>query len=137
MYKGVITGDIVNSGKVSPKTLWQDYYYQSIDAIKVAFPEADVRHQIFRGDSFQVDVSKPELIFLMAVILRASFKSNPVFYTKGVDVRLALGIGKVQFYSNMVNESDGEAYQLAGKIFDLLKKHNSKIDIETLEHNIM
>lgn len=62
--------------------------------------------------------------------LEASFPSQ------GVDVRLSLAIGNVDFELPNLAASDGEAYQLSGRNLDALKHSHSKIAIASADaHN--
>ena len=51
--------------------------------------------------------------------------------TKGLDVRLAIGIGKKTYQGKDVTESNGEAFVLSGQTFETLKKEKLNLRIKT------
>lgn len=121
---GIITGDIISSTLVAPK-----YRQQLLDTIKYAASYctnlSPLKYEIFRGDSFQFIIDKPEQALLIGIILRACLrKATPCESLKIWDARIAIGIGTVSYLSEEVVTSDGEAFQLSGRGFDNLGKKN-------------
>ena len=56
---GIITGDIVNSRKLSSK-IWIDGFKQLLNT----FGKSPIEWEIFRGDEFQFEVKNPEKLVL-------------------------------------------------------------------------
>lgn len=109
----IITGDIINSRKTNTKK-W-------LLPLKEIFKELNTG-EVFRGDSFQVEVKSIEDTFLIALKIKSYIKIN-----KEVDVRMAIGIGNKDFSSTTIKESNGEAFINSGKAFDALKKQTLAI----------
>ena len=51
--------------------------------------------------------------------------------TKGLDVRMAIGIGSKDFGGNKVTEFNGKAFQFSGTTLELLKKEKMNLMIKT------
>ncbi len=109
----IITGDIINSRKTTTQN-W-------LVPLKKIFSKLNTG-EIFRGDSFQVEVNNIEETFLIALIIKSTIKIN-----KSVDVRMAIGIGNKEYDAGNIKESSGEAYINSGKAFDSLKKQTLTI----------
>ena len=101
----VITGDIINSRKLKNPEIW-------INALKKALsylsPETKY-WKIYRGDSFQIEIKDSQYCFTAAIYIKACIKM-----IKGLDVRLAIGIGDKTYEGNDVTESNGEAFVFSG-----------------------
>jgi hypothetical protein len=81
------------------------------------FGNEPVTWEIYRGDSFQVEISKPEATLLAALKIKAAIKQ-----IKGLDVRLAIGIGNKDFEAGKVTENSGTAYIFSGEEFEGMKQ---------------
>lgn len=125
MY-AVITGDIVNSTKVD-----KEYYTVLLDALKKSFGQITSRYtnggdpitfDIFRGDSFQGVISKPELALGASLIIRSYLrKSQPEKVSYSWDARTAIGVGTIEYLPKKVSEGTGEAYKHSGTFLDKMK----------------
>lgn len=108
-----ITGDIVASRKAGEPSKW-------LEPLKELFNQFGDRPRfwdIFRGDSFQLHV-KNEDALRAAILIKATIKKTDV---KGLDVRLALGLGE-GYAEEMVKESFDEAFVYSGQLLDQLKQ---------------
>lgn len=107
----VITGDIINSRKVSSE-IWlprlKEYFTSTVDSDK---------WEVYRGDSFQLEVSV-EKALEVALCIKALIKSN-----NKIDVRMAIGIGEKDFKGNKITESYGTAYINSGESFERIKSN--------------
>ena len=114
----IITGDIINSRNVDAKE-WMPVLKEAFNAIG----KSPKIWEIFRGDSFQIEIETIENTLLFAIKLKAILKKF-----KYLDVRIAIGIGnKNNGYQN-ITEGNGEAFINSGTAFDsLLKKQNLAI----------
>lgn len=124
---GIITGDIIDSTSI-PIEQRKDL----LTAISVISEELQVfsplKCEIYRGDSFQIVVNRPEMAMLIAILLRAGLKSRvPKGSKQNWDARIAVGIGEIEFISDSILVSDGEAFRLSGREFDELGKRNLAI----------
>lgn len=146
----VLTGDLVKSRYIKDGDI-----ETVITSLKETFIELNKKlfsnkasFQIYRGDSFQAIIPKPELALIAAIIIRSHLrafesrykingkKSNkPINYVY-TDARIAIGIGSVSYIGDSVSESNGEAFQKSGYLLDRLKKENQRLGIDTPWENI-
>jgi hypothetical protein len=122
----VLTGDIVASRRMPDKRQLL-HRLQEIIEKRSGLPKTP-RWGIFRGDGFQVELSTPADALRVAILIRSGIRSVLEFYNEGLDARIGIGIGAKGYVGKSINESDGEAYQSAGKVLDSLK---TGIQVET------
>jgi len=116
----VITGDIINSRELPP--LWMATLKEALSAL----PEKDTKWEIFRGDSFQVELPPKEAL-LTAVYIKACIKT-----IKDADVRMSIGLGKrAKKVADKVTEANGEAYINSGEGFDNLKGNKVNLVVKS------
>ncbi|MEZ7507325.1 transcriptional regulator [Flavobacterium sp. Arc2] len=109
--KAVITGDIINSRKVA-SALWME----DLKGILNAYGNEPKDWEIYRGDSFQLVVD-PRDALEIALLIKAAIKQHKV-----LDVRMAIGVGTVDYTADKVTESNGNAFVNSGECFEGLKK---------------
>jgi predicted HTH transcriptional regulator len=107
----VITGDIVNSRNTSPQ-LW----ISKLKSVLSNYGLEPTQWEIYRGDSFQLEV-KPTEALLACLLIKATIKT-----INDLDVRLAIGIGEKSYASEKITASNGSAFINSGKCFEGLKK---------------
>ena len=113
MVKGVITGDLVNSTNIAAK--WRQTVVDALHVcVEESIPQTPIKLEMYRGDSFQVVVDKPEYVLAIAIALRAKLKAETPDGQKLWDARLAVGVGEIFFESDNIVTSDGEASRLSG-----------------------
>jgi SatD family protein len=117
----VITGDIINSKKISPKK-WLRFLKQELDTIG----SSPKTWEIYRGDSFQAIISKPENALKAAIKIKATVKS-----IQGIDARMAIGIGTRTHNAPKVTESNGTAFVHSGEKFEVLKKEKQNLAVKS------
>ncbi len=116
----VITGDIVNSRALP--ALWIETLKQALSSL----PEKEAKWEIFRGDSFQVELSA-DVALLASIYIKASIKT-----IKSADVRLSIGLGtKAKTVASKVTEANGEAYINSGEAFDTLKSDKVNLAVKS------
>lgn len=118
----ILTGDIIDSRKLKNQEEW-------LAPLKKLFSEAGSHPEIweiFRGDSFQIEIKDPEEALLMAIRIKATVKS-----VKKLDVRLAAGIGRKEFQGARITESNGEAFIYSGEKYESLRKEGQSLGIKT------
>lgn len=123
--KGVITADVVGSTqiKIEDRGTLPALLHELIRKIAQCRPELKLQVDIFRGDSFQVWVEKPECAPLVALLLRAGLRMSALRAgEQQLDARISVGIGDVAYRDACVSQSDGEAFVLSGRGFDQLGK---------------
>lgn len=122
--KAVITGDIINSTSIA-----LDQRAALLQCLETILTElrclSPLEYEIFRGDSFQIVVEKAESALQIAILIRAGLRHNISQNSHTVwDARLAIGVGGIDFVTNNIVTSDGEAFQYSGRAFDELGKNN-------------
>lgn len=109
----VLTGDLVQSRSVSKTADWMN----DLKKVLSTYGASPKAWQIYRGDSFQLELRKPEESLLAALRIKATMRR-----IKGLDIRIAIGIGTKDYASNAVTESNGEAFVHSGSGFEALRK---------------
>jgi hypothetical protein len=122
----ILTGDIINSRNTDSNS-WMPLLKSALNAIG----KTSKTWEIYRGDSFQIEIKNVEEALLFALKLKTILKQ-----IKNLDVRIAIGIGtKNNNYKN-ITEGSGEAFINSGFAFDnLLKKQNLAITSPNEELN--
>lgn len=123
----VITGDIINSRKQKEPEVWMITLKKVLSSLS-----ADTKYwEIYRGDSFQIEIRDYYASFMAAIYIKATIKM-----IKGLDVRLAIGVGNKTYNGNDVTESNGEAFVFSGDIMETLKKEKQNLRIKTKNNEI-
>lgn len=117
----VITGDVINSTKKAPQK-WLKPLKKELNKIGKT-PKV---WEIYRGDSFQVLINKPEDALLVAIKIKAALKS-----VQNTDVRMALGLGSRTYNAPKITESNGSAFVHSGEKFEMLKNENQNLCIKS------
>ena len=118
---GVLTGDIVNSMKVNARAwikVLRKELRQTGDTPKY--------WEIYRGDSFQAEVSDPANALDSAIQLKAAMRT-----LHGIDVRIAIGIGSKTFNSEKITESNGSAFVHSGEKYEELRSKKLEMAIKS------
>jgi len=115
----IITGDIVGSRKI------KDSWLLSLKTALKIVSDQNNKWEIYRGDSFQVEV-EPENAIRAAAYLKASIRVN-----KPADVRMGIGIGSIKNKRKKLSESSGDAFVNSGAAFDSLKQAKVNLAIKT------
>ncbi len=113
----IITGDIVHSKKIAPK-IWLNVLKNELNLIGSS-PKS---WEIYRGDSFQVEVPDPAEALARAIKIKASVRC-----IKGLDVRMAIGIGNKTHKAQNITESNGTAFVFSGERFEQLQKEKRNL----------
>ncbi|MDX1364009.1 SatD family protein [Arenibacter latericius] len=116
----IITGDIINS-QADQSSDWME----TLKAYLINIGEPPSDWEIYRGDEFQIKTS-PENALRMAVHIKAIIKQ-----IKPLDVRMGIGLGKVTYLADSVSQSNGEAHQRSGRIFETLKEQKLNLAVVT------
>lgn len=123
----VITGDIVNSRKAASQETWLPLLKEAL----LTLGGEKKYWGIFRGDSFQLEVTDIYNSFWHAVYLKACIKT-----LKGLDVRMAIGIGNKDIDAGSIAEANGTAFENSGEQFERLKTLKTNLAIKTLAPEI-
>lgn len=111
----ILTGDIINSRQV-PSDQWLPILKSAFNSIG----NTPKTWEIFRGDSFQIEIENIENALIFAIKLKTILKN-----IKNLDVKIGIGIGnKNNNYTN-ITEGSGDVFINSGNAFDtLIKKQN-------------
>lgn len=116
----VITGDIIQSRKTGPG--WLPVLKKALSTEG----SSPGKWQIYRGDSFQLEVTDPTRAFFAVIHIKSSIKT-----IAKLDVRMAIGIGDKEYDRHKITESSGEAFINSGEKFETLKKAKQTLAIKT------
>jgi hypothetical protein len=122
----VITGDVVGFSKldVSGRQRMLAVLKSSFRSVASALPGSRPSFEIYRGDSFQGILLKPESALRSAACLRAElrFRFKAGSRREVPDIRLAAGIGRADYLpQGRFLEGDGEAFRFSGPFLDAMK----------------
>lgn len=117
----IITGDIVNSSKV-PAAMW----LAALNNELATMGHTPGDWQIYRGDSFQLLAPNAEEALFLAIRLKAVLKG-----IRQLDVRMAIGIGDINFRSPQITASNGSAFLFSGEKFDKLKQEDTRLAVKS------
>lgn len=120
----IITGDIINSKKSSPKQ-----WLEALKTILNSYGNSPLVWEIYRGDSFQLEVH-PKHALKACILIKATIKQF-----ESIDVRLAIGIGEKTYQSDKITESNGSAFVNSGDCFETLKKSTLAIKSQSETFN--
>jgi hypothetical protein len=146
----VVNGDIIGSTRLSEDR--REFYLSELkklfDDLKKKKNELGIvrSFEVYRGDSFQGALKKPEKALRLVLFVRSYLRMITARYglkTKNkvpvhrtsfntiTDIRMAVGIGKISKLARRLLESDGEAFHRSGRLIDSMKKSGQNIAIET------
>ncbi|TDU39712.1 SatD family protein [Gelidibacter sediminis] len=118
----ILTGDIIKSRSIKDSGRWLTVLKEAL--IKSSQNSSD--WDIYRGDSFQLETPIIADSLRAAIYIKACIKT-----IKGLDVRIAIGIGEKTFTGQSVVESNGPAFQYSGETLEQLKKEKVNLKIKT------
>ncbi|MDP1621540.1 MAG: hypothetical protein Q8M08_04285 [Bacteroidales bacterium] len=147
----VITGDLVKSRKIIETDIAPviESLKETFNMINEIILDQKGSFDIYRGDSFQAIIPKPELALLAAIIIRARLRTyvpsssvsgkhkniKPIIHSY-TDARVAIGVGAISYNSARITESQGEAFVKSGHAYDTIIKNNECLAINTPWDNI-
>ena len=118
----VITGDIINSRKIGKAALW----LKPLKELLGEMGKSPKTWEIYRGDSFQIEIARPEEALLSALRIKAGLRS-----VKKLDVRMGIGIGDKTHDAPRVSESNGTAFIHSGEAFEQVSRSKQRLLIKT------
>ncbi|WP_313368379.1 hypothetical protein [Sphingobacterium mizutaii] len=109
-YHVILTGDVVHSRSHDAKE-W-------LPRLERGIKKHALTYDIFRGDSFQAEVPI-EACFQAIFYLKSEMRQ-----LEGMDIRIGIGVGQVDFIDKDIKKSSGEAFVLSGQSLDGLSKES-------------
>ncbi len=116
----IITGDIINSRKLTTKTWMED-----LKELLASMTQDASEWEIYRGDEFQLEIKNPEEALL------ATFKIKALLKTLKLDARMSIGFGDKTYAAAKISESNGSAFVRSGELFETLKKQKLTLAINS------
>jgi len=113
----ILTGDVVHSRKIS-----QDVLVKTLTEALGQFGKSPKTWEIYRGDSFQLEV-EPTNALEAAIYIKSALRK----LDKNLDARISIGIGDKSFEYKTVSMSNGSAFINSGESFENLKKQTLAI----------
>lgn len=118
----IITGDLIASQKATNTKTWQKVLTDAFKKLKIAKAEQN----IYRGDSFQIEIEDISRAFEASFYIKACIKT-----IDNLDVRMAIGIGNKTFKGKNVSLSTGSAFVNSGETLEHLKNDRVNLKIKT------
>lgn len=129
----VLTGDLIGFTRFG-----EEQRSEIISLLKDSFKKIPRRiiaspFVIYRGDSFQGVISRPQEAMRAAIIIRADLLSKFKLKTARLDARIAIGLGTIDYLppGNQAGEGDGEAFRNSGIELDMMKKSEQNLTVKT------
>lgn len=119
---GIITGDIAGSRKTTHPENW-------MHPLKKFFGQLGnqpATWDIFRGDTFQLEIQNPLDSLKVALRIKALVKS-----TSGLNTRMAIGVGEKEYKAERITESNGQAFVFSGETYETLKKEGRTLAVRS------
>ena len=141
----VLTADLIDSSLYEEQVLQEvlDTLKQEFKDITLEYKEDNVRLQIYRGDSFQGIIKKPEDALKIALQIKTAINRIHLkdtvknkAYSKIADFKIAIGIGEQDLEREAISESNGPAFQFSGRTLDEMKAENRKTRLKTNSEEI-
>lgn len=133
----VITGDLVKSSELeyADRGLFLPYLRESFMFVEEQLQLHDdilLPFGIFRGDSFQVVVTRPERALLASVLMSLKLSLFDA-EENNFAARISIGIGTIEYVPNSgnVGEADGVAFRISGKMLDRMKQNDQNLLVTT------
>ncbi|MEO5789084.1 MAG: SatD family protein [Gelidibacter sp.] len=123
----ILTGDIIKSRSIKNSEIW----LSTLKAALTMCSQDTSLWEIYRGDSFQLEMKNISESLKAALYIKACIKT-----IKGLDVRIAIGIGEKTFSGKSIVESNGEAFQFSGETLEYLKKEKVNLKIKTTNEQL-
>ena len=118
----VLTGDIINSRKSSPQ-IWMPVLKKALGR----FGSQPQKWELYRGDSFQLQIDDPAEALEAAIYIKASVKR-----LNKLDVRIAIGISTKAYSADRITESTGTAFEFSGALYESLKKQKRNMAVKSV-----
>jgi hypothetical protein len=127
----VITGDIIDSRSLGSQQEW----LIPIQTLFSKWGKVNENWEIFRGDSFQLEILDPlealQIAFMIKATLKSITGSQIQKRTGPVDVRMSIGIGEKHNGQTSIGMRTGSAYFHSGEAFEILRKKEQNLLIKT------
>jgi hypothetical protein len=120
-YTSIITGDLIKSRNIGAK-----HWLPPLRKVLSTEGETPRSWEIFRGDSFQIEIKDPSQALLIAIRIKATLKC-----IKHLDVRMAIGIGEKDYAGAKITESNGNAFIFSGEKLEEITREKQNLGVRT------
>ena len=127
----VLTGDLVGYSRYKTKDRKEVLLHLKDSFKKLPLDSTASKFWVFRGDSFQGILSRPEEALKAALTIRSFLVSRYKGKRSRLDARIAIGIGTIDYLPRRVGEGDGEAFRNSGMELDGMKKSEKNLIVKT------
>jgi len=131
----VIKGDIIGSRTVPEAERW----LQPLKEVLGNYGQSPQDWEIAWGDALQLQIPDGIKALETAVHIKATIKAIlPADQTQNngpLDIRMAIGMGEMQFQAERIAESNGTAFVCAGDAFDQLKQLKTNLLLSSGEED--
>lgn len=141
----VLTADLIDSSLYEEEILETvlNSLSEEFEKLTKQYGAENVRFDIYRGDSFQGIINKPEAALEITLQIKTAInkihlketKKNKA-YSKIADFKMAIGIGTQDFERESISESNGQAFLFSGRTLDSMKNDSRKTLIKTEDDEI-
>ncbi len=118
----VITGDVVDSQMVVAPSDW----LEPLKSILNQLGRSPRDWEVFRGDSFQMQLADPLQALSSALRIKAALRQH-----KDFDVRVGIGLGTISHSARRISERQGEAFIRAGACFEGLRLEKRRLALRS------
>ncbi|HEX2396083.1 MAG TPA: hypothetical protein VHI78_12110 [Bacteroidales bacterium] len=122
--KAVITADIVNSSLLGNRAL-----NSLLKSLEKQFNAKGLKFGFYRGDSFHALCEVSEALKLTCIVRTLAVKTSEKHGEKGCDIRISIGIGRINEPVKELGIAKGEAFVLSGREMDKLEKNGPRLAI--------
>lgn len=130
-YKAVLTADIVNSTMMDSKDL-----NDLILLIRSELKKDKVLFEFYRGDSFHVLAETDQALTLALKLRMIARQFTNSAKNNAADIRIAIGLGKINEPVKTMAMGKGEAFLLSGRELDLINKSSTRLSIRCADAKI-
>jgi hypothetical protein len=124
----VISGDIIGSTQLKPASRKKLQHLLDLFFENTGLEWPDMQAQQYRGDSLQAILTENRI-----AALRIALLLHTCLIKENFKIRLAIGVGEINFKSGQVITSDGPAFQSSGPFLDALAKTGEIISIASFD----
>lgn len=136
--RAVLTCDLVNSSKLQTEDrLTLNKEIKGI--VKELSRQDQAEYMVYRGDSLQGLLDDPSQSLKHAIYLKAFIKAYKVASSKRsteADIRISIGTGLIDYVSENLLESDGQAFRNSGRTLDSMKKKGRTLMLTTPDEDV-
>lgn len=123
--KAVITADLIDSTQYRKSLLEKVLTALNQEFINLGL-KSNEEYQFYRGDSFQLITTASK-----ALNIALRLKSLVIKTGTPANLRLAIGIGKIEYPAKKIAEANGEAFRFSGLSLDEMKYEPGSIRLKT------